>query len=477
MSELHDFSALEQAAALRRREVSPTELVMHYLTRADKYGPVVGAFVTVTADRTVEEAQQIEARLQQARWQQGGELPALFGVPTAIKDLTLTAGVPTKFGSAAMAEFLPDVDDHVVARLRAAGLVSLGKTNTPEFGLACYTEPDVAPPARSPFDLSRSAGGSSGGAAAAVAAGLVPVAQGSDGAGSIRIPASACGVFGLKASRGRISFGPARADTAGLSVNGPLARTVADAAAMLDAMAGPMPGDPYWAPPLPAGESFLDAARRPVGPLRVGMNREPMLPGAEVHPHCVAAFEEAARLLEELGHELVDCGPAFTEEIWAIFHTIWVVGAAMRPVPDDKEDELRPLTRWLREAGRARSAPQYAAALAAAQLAGRQAVVSSSAYDAVLTPALAQPPAPIGAFRDDDHPEREFEAQLRFTPFTVQANVTGQPAVSLPLHWTDEGLPIGVQLIGRPAGEAALLALAAQLEQARPWRDQLPAIW
>ncbi|MGH9107679.1 MAG: amidase [Acidimicrobiales bacterium] len=477
MPELHDLNALEQAAAIRRRQVSPRELVAHYLARVDRYSEAVGAFVTVTAAQALEEAGRAEARLKEVGPEGAASLPPLLAVPTAVKDLNLTAGVPTKFGSAALADFVAPADDYVVSRLKEAGLISLGKTNTPELGLTCYTEPDVAPPARSPFDLSRSAGGSSGGAGAAVAAGLVPVAQGSDGAGSVRIPASVCGLVGLKPSRGRVSGGPAGADVTGLVVNGPIARTVADAAAMLDALAGPMPGDPYWAPPLPAGGSFLDASRQPVGRLRVGVLRDPVISSAEVSATCLAALDDAAALLEGLGHEAEACEAPFDEAIVATFETIWTVGAAAAPVPDSREGELRALTRWFRERGRAVSGPRLFEALAAAQLAARRAVVLFSRYDAVLTPALAQPPAPVGAFRDDDHPERDFEAQKCFTPFTVVANITGQPAISLPLYWTAAGLPIGVQLIGRPAGEAPLLALAGQLEQARPWRHHVPSMW
>ncbi len=472
MSELHDLSALEQAAAIRRREVSPRELVEHYLERIDAHGPDVGAFVTVTEDRARESADEAGARLLE-----GGPLPPLFGVPTAIKDLNLTKGVPTKFGSALMHEFVAPVDDHVVTLLAAAGLISLGKTNTPEFGLPCYTEPDVAPPARSPFALARSAGGSSGGAGAAVSAGLVPFAQGSDGAGSIRIPASVCGVVGLKTSRGRVSGGPVMADVAGLAVNGPLARTVSDAAALLDAMAVAMPGDPHWAPPLLPGETFLAAAQAPVGRLRIGRYIEPVISDADVDEACAAAFEETSALLEELGHEVEDCPRPFSPELVATFETIWTVGAATIPVADGRESELRPLTQWLRERGRAVSGKQAVEALATAQLAARRAIVATTVYDAVLTPTLAQPPAQVGGLRDDAHPDLDFDAQKRFTPFTAPANITGQPAISLPLHWTSDGLPIGVQLIGRPAGEASLLALAAHLEAARPWRNRLPSCW
>jgi amidase len=259
MRELHDLTALEQAAAIRSGDISPTELVEHYLDRIDRLSDVTGAFITVTDELARKQAKLAESRLGD------DDLPLLFGVPTAIKDLNQTAGIRTTFGSATMEQFVPDVSDEVVLRLERAGMISLGKTNTPEFGSPCYTEPDVAPPARTPYDLDRMAGGSSGGAAAAVAAGLVPFAQGSDGGGSIRIPASCCGLFGLKPSRGRISGGPVYGDPVGLGTAGPLTRTVRDAAAMLDVMAGPAAGDPSWAPPLPAGESYLGWCERDAG--------------------------------------------------------------------------------------------------------------------------------------------------------------------------------------------------------------------
>ncbi len=247
MAELHDLTALEQGELIRKGEVSPLELADHYLDRVDRLDDV-GAFVTTTPDQARERAAALPA----------GERP-LWGVPTAIKDLNLTAGVPTRFGSEAFRDFVPDVSDGVTLSIEAAGMVSLGKTNTPEFGSPCYTEPDVAPPAVTPWDRTRMAGGSSGGAAAAVAAGLVPVAHGSDGGGSIRIPASCCGLVGLKPTRGRISGFPMYGDPIGLATGGSLARTVRDAAALLDVLAGRRPGDPSWAP-APAG-TFLDGLR------------------------------------------------------------------------------------------------------------------------------------------------------------------------------------------------------------------------
>jgi amidase len=475
MAALHDLTALEQAAAVRRREVSPVELVRHYLERIetlDSGAGALGAYVTVTADLALAQARAAERALPDL------DTPSpLFGVPVPVKDLNSVAGVRTTFGSAVYAEFVPTVEDSVVTLLRDAGTTMLGKTNAPEFGLPCYTESRIAPPARTPWDPSRSAGGSSGGAGAAVAAGLAPVAHGSDGGGSIRIPASVCGLVGLKPSRGRISSGPIRGDVSGLGPDGALARTVRDAAALLDVLAGPMPGDPHWAPPLPPGETFLAAAGRPPGRLRIARYATPVIAAAEVHPECLAAYEHASVLLERLGHEVVDIEPPFAPDVVATFETVWATLSTLTPVPPERESELMPLTRWLRDRGRRVSGTAYALALAGMQGVARRAVIALSAYDAVLTPTLAQPPAPVGAIRDEADPGGDFEANKRFTPYTAVWNVTGMPAVSLPLHWTADGLPVGVMLAGRPAGEAALLALAAQVEEAAPWHTRHPPCW
>ena len=463
MAQLHDLTALEQGAAVRAGEVSPGELVEHYAARIARLDGDLGAFVTLT--------------LEAARAQAAGPLPdgPLAGVPIGIKDLNLTAGVPTGFGSRAMAGFVPDVSDHVVDKLRDAGTVSLGKTATPEFGLPCYTETAVGPPTRNPWDRSLSAGGSSGGAGAAVAAGLLPFAQGSDGGGSLRIPGSVNGLVGLKVARGRISAGPVVGDITGLAGNGPLARTVRDAAALLDAMAGPMPGDPHWAAP-PAG-SFLSACDRLPGRLRIGRTRSPVVEGATVHPHVVEAYEAASALLAGLGHDVEDIDPPYGEDLAPSFEVLWSVSAAGVPVPPESESLLLPLTRWLRERGRATTATQFTGAVAAVQAATRAGVRATAAYDVLLLPTLAQPPAPIGWFSETGDPPEEFARMKRWTPFTAVFNASGQPAVSLPLHTSPDGLPIGVMLVGRPADEVTLLSLSAQLEQARPWRERHPPAW
>jgi len=467
--DLHELSALEIAAAYRSGDTSPPELVDHLLVRVAAHSDAVGAFVTVTGDAARAQASAAARRLRDEP-----DPPLLYGVPTAIKDLTMTAGVRTSFGSALMRDYVPDVSDGVVDRLAAGGLISLGKTSTPEFGLPCYTEPDVAPPARTPWDLSRSAGGSSGGAAAAVGAGLLPFAQGSDGGGSIRIPASACGLFGIKPSRGRVSNGPLNAEVSGLAVMGPLARTVRDAAAMLDAMAGPMPGDPFWA--APPATSFLAAADRAPGRLRVGRYADPVL-GHPLDPQCRAAYDGASALLETLGHEVVDIPRPYGDELLEPFKTVWSVSAAGVPVPPEGVDHIRALTRALRDRGLATSAVEFNAAMFALRLASRQAIVATSGYDAVLTPTLAQLPRAVGGFRNDANPWADFDDQVAFTPFTAPYNMSGQPAVSVPLHWTPDGLPVGVQLVGRPADEVTLVALSAQLEAARPWADRRPPMW
>ncbi|HEV7205104.1 MAG TPA: amidase [Jatrophihabitans sp.] len=473
MAQLHDLTALDAAAAVRRREVSPTELVEHALDRIARLDVQVGAFVTVTAESARAEAAAAEARVLAA--DDPAALPPLLGVPTAIKDLNMVAGVPTKLGSTVFAGFVPDYDDNVVRLLREAGTISVGKTSTPEIGLPCYTETDIGPPARTPWDTSRLAGGSSGGAAAAVASGFLPFAQGSDGGGSIRIPASVCGLVGLKTSRGRVSRGPLDLDSTRLSVLGPLARTVRDAAAFLDAVAIPQPGDPERLP-APA-DGFLAQCERDPGRLRIGRYLDPPM-DAEVDPEVRAAWSAAAELLAGLGHELEDSAPPIPPEAIPHFETIWAVSAACAPVDPAREPGLRPLTRHLRERGRAVSGVQFADALAMLNVFSRRGIAASAHLNAVLTPTVALLPRPIGWFQEPDgDPAEDFERQKRFTPYTAIYNTTGQPAISLPLYQSREGLPIGVMLVGRPGGEAALLTLAAQLEAACPWRDRVPPIW
>jgi amidase len=472
-TQLHDLTALEQAAAVRAREVSPTELVEHFLARIEALDAGIGAFITVTADQARAEA----ARADQAVVD-GTDLPSLHGVPTAIKDLNNTAGVRTTFGSAVLADFVPDVDDAVVTALRDAGTISLGKTNTPEFGFPCYTDNDIVGPARCPWDPALLAGGSSGGAAAAVAAGLLPFAQGSDGGGSIRIPAGINGLFGIKPSRGRVSNGPYNSEVTALGVQGPLARTVRDAAAMLDAMAGPVTGDPFWAPPPPAGESFLGYADRPPGRLRIGRYLDSGMPGAELDPEVRAAFEDASALLGSLGHQVEDLpAPPLTEGVFPAFEVVWALSGTTLPVPEAAVPRLRPLTRFLRERGLRLSARDAMEAMFTLRLFSRRFLQATARYDVLLSPICTLTPRPVGWFDGDGDGAADFERQKRYAAFPAVYNVTGQPAVSVPLWWTASGLPIGTMLVGRPAGEATLISLAAQLEEARPWAHRHPAPW
>lgn len=460
MTALHRLSALDQGALVASGDVTPLELAEHYLARTDE----VGAFVTRTDERALVQAAALAAEGRPA-----GAGP-LWGVPTAVKDLNTTAGVRTTFGSAAYADHVPEVSDNVTLSIEAAGMVSLGKTNTPEFGSPCYTEPDLAPPAVTPWDRTRTAGGSSGGAAAAVAAGLVPVAQGSDGGGSIRIPASCCGLVGLKPTRGRISGAPVYGDPVGLATAGTLARTVRDAAALLDVLAGRRAGDPFWAPE-PEG-TFLDACDREPGRLRVARFAEPVIADVDVHPESLRAWEDASDLLERLGHEVVDVPVPLPRAAVPVFETCWAVLTALSTAPPGREGDLRPLTRWLTERGNRVTGPEFGLAIGEMRRLAAAALTALEPYDLVLTPTLASPPVEVGALRDDADPERDFENQKRFTPWTSAWNVTGMPSVSLPLHWTPDGLPVGVMLAARPAREDVLLAVSAQVEAVSDWRDR-----
>ena len=392
MAQIHELTMIELAAAIRAGELSPVTVTDHYLRRTQERNHQVGAFFTVTAELAAEQARAAEKAVTTA--DDPAALPPLTGVPIPIKDLNMVAGVRQTLGSAAFEANVPDTDDYVVVAIKRAGAVITGKTATPEFGLPCYTETAVGPPARTPWDLSRSAGGSSGGAAAAVAAGLAPAAQGSDGGGSIRIPSSVCGLFGIKPSRGRISEGPLMPDLAGLGVNGPIARTVADAALLLDVMTGNFPGDMYTQPPLPAGESFLGYASRPPGRLRIGRTLQNPVEGAEVHPDCVTAYEEASTLLASLGHEVEDVAMPLGSDVVPFFEILWYAYATLAPLTPAQEEVLLPLTRYLRGRGQATSAPELILAQAYLQAVTRAALTALNAYDAVLTPTRGPAAAP-----------------------------------------------------------------------------------
>lgn len=473
MSELHDLTALEQAQAIRSGEISSVELTEHYLTRSQQHSDAVGAFVLLTPERALDQARAVDAAVRSAA--DGAELPPLLGVVCPVKDLNLVEGVPTRFGSAVV-EITPVEDDNVVAKMRAGGLVFTGKTNTPEMGLPCYTEPEVAAPARTPWDLDRSAGGSSGGAGSAVAAGLAPFAHGSDGGGSIRIPSSVTGLIGIKPSRGRISSGPVADSFGDIATNGPMARTVADAAALLDVMAGQFAGDPLSAL-LPRHGSFLDAATRDPGQLKIGFYLKPALANVELHPDVVAAVAATALELEQLGHTLVEVEPPFGDSLLPSFKTLWSTMALLAPIPAAIEPRLRPLTQDLRQKGRAVSGIDLASALGRLRMTARVSMEATAGLDAVLAPTLADIPAFVGQLRDDSDPEADFQAQANYSPFCAQYNVTGQPAINVPMNWNADGLPIGVQLVGRMHDEETIISIAAQLERAQNWAGRRPAIW
>jgi len=460
--ELAFLSAVEQARLVRTREVSSAELVQLYLERIARLDPKLNAFVTVCGDNAIAEAGAIDAA--------PGDAP-FRGVPIAVKDLTATAGVRTTFSSRAYADFVPDYDTAVLRRLRTAGFVILGKTNTPEFGTTAFTESDLNGATRNPWNLERTPGGSSGGAAAALAAGLTPIAHGTDGGGSIRIPASCCGVFGLKPSRGRVSSAPFSA-LEGLSTAGPLSRTVEDAAQLLDVLAGYEPGDPWWAPP--PERPFAQAVAEPPGHLRVAVTSTPPIE-TPVAPECITALHAAAALFAELGHEVVEETPPWTDpDLFHTFIEVWQTGPALHPIED--LSLITPLNRGLIESARASSAIDYARAVVRLQSIARRTVAFWQDIDIVLTPTLAMPPVPIGWQQSVEGAIEQLLRNTEFTPFTAIANLTGLPAMSLPLHWSEDGLPIGVQAIGPPAGDAVLLSLAAQLEAARPWVDQRPPL-
>jgi amidase len=458
--ELAFLPATEQARLVRERRVSPVELVQTYLERIERIDPELGSYVTVRGEDALAEAR--------AKADEPAGAP-FHGVPLSLKDLDATAGIRTTFSSHAFAQNVPDFDMAHVTRLKAAGFVVLGKTNTPEFGTTAFTDSSLNGPCRTPWDLARTAGGSSGGAGAALAAGLCAISQGSDGGGSIRIPASCCGVFGFKASRGRVSNAPF-VPGIGLGTTGPLARTVADAAAYLDVVCGYEWGDPFPVPP--PERPFADEVGVDPGRLRVAVTTVP--PGDyDVDAACVEATRNAAELLASLGHEVEEAVPEWGDtDLMEDFRPIWQVAPALYPILDPSV--LSPLNQAFLQGALETSSGAYAAAVSRLQLLARRVVSLWAGYDLLLTPTLAMPPAPVGWETEPDDPWEQFDRAARFTPFTAAFNVTGQPAVSLPLHWSPDRLPIGVQLVGPPLGDALLVRVASQLEAARPWLERRP---
>lgn len=466
------YDALGLGELIAKGEVSAGEVLEAAIARLEAVNPTLNAVVHEMYD----EAERTVA----------AGLPAgpLSGVPFLLKDLgALYAGQPTSYGSALYDGYVADHDTTLVERYRAAGLVIFGKTNTPEFGLAATTEPARFGPTRNPWDLERSPGGSSGGATAAVAARVLPAAHASDGGGSIRIPCSACGLVGLKPTRARNPLGPDVGEGwSGFSTAHVASRTVTDSAAFLDASHGPAPGDPYCAP-APA-RPFLEEVGAEPGRLRIAFTTAAPN-GAPVDPECVRAVEEAAVLLDSLGHDVEEAAPTYTMAtliqhalvIWSAntWHHAASRYAALGREPDGSG--LEAATWAFAQRGRAVPASDYAAALQAIHGLGRAFAAFHERYDVFVTPTLAKPPVPLGEI---DMGEADVESylanMLSFMPFTAQINATGQPALSLPLHWTPAGLPVGVQFVARFGDEATLLRLGSQVEAARPWADRRPPI-
>jgi amidase len=467
--------AVEQAELVRRGEVTSRELVEESLRAIAALNDEINAFVTTASERALEEADAIEP---------GDDRP-LAGVPIAIKDLiAATEGIRTTQGMEAMGDWVPTWDSATVRKLRAAGAIVVGKTNTPEMGIPPVTEPHRFGPSRNPWDPGRTPGGSSGGSGAAVAAGMVSLAHGNDGGGSIRIPASCCGLVGLKPTRGRVSWAPEWTEgPIGLPTDGVLTRTVRDTAVGLDLIHGYEPGDSFLVPPPSA--PFAEAVDREPGKLRIGFTVEAPN-GAPVHPECQQAVRDAAGLLQELGHEVEEAELLKDEGYVENFLKVWVGGI---------DDELHTFERWLgKPLDRAKLEPmtaqmaEMAAAMTATDLLqamdylrrlGREILAFWNDYDVLVTPTLAKPPVEVGELNpaEGEPPIQLLLNAAGFVPFTPVFNVTGQPAISLPLHQSSDGLPIGVQFVGAPAAEELLISLAGQLEQARPWADRRPPVF
>jgi amidase len=465
--------ALELAELIRSGELSSTQLVTAALERIDALQPELAAFTHVAHDHALGAAAAIEP----------GDPRPFAGVPIAVKDNRPVAGMPLTMGSDLFGDFVPSQDAFLVRRLREAGFVIVGKTSLPEMGILPTTEPRRFGPTRNPWDLARTAGGSSGGSAAAVAAGMVPIAHGNDGGGSTRIPAACCGVVGLKGARGRVSVGPVGGQSF-LTVDGVLTRTVADTAAALDALAGYELGDATWAQPLTEGTYAAAAAREPER-LRVGLVLNAPLEGADLDPVCEAGARDAAQLLETLGHDVeeveapwsnLDLLPDFTRVFGPNVSMQVMIGGKLArrdPVPNDVE----PLTWTLWEHARGTSVLDYLSALGRLEAVARSVVSAFDPYDLVVTPALAQRPVPIGEIHGcGSEPWAQYRRSGFFTPYTAIINITGQPAAAVPLYHGDDGLPTAVQLIGRPAREEMLLSVTAQLEAALPWAGRRPDV-
>jgi amidase len=491
--EYDKYDGLGLAELVRKKEVKPSQLVEEAISRIERLNPQLNAVIHKMYDLAQKTAE--------------GDLPDGFfrGVPILLKDLMADyAGVPTRKGSRFHNNFVPDHDSEIVRRFKAAGVIVLGKTNTPEYGLVPVTEPELFGPSNNPWDLACTPGGSSGGSAAAVAARMVPLAHGNDGGGSIRIPASCCGVFGLKPTRGRNPLGPDMGEAwQGMACDHVLTRSVRDSAAMLDATAGPDVGAPYYAPPPP--RPFLDEVGAEPGKLRIAFTSKPFLPSV-VHADCIKGLEATVKLCQDLGHEVVEVSPQIDGKAFARAFLTMVCGEARADIEEAEEllgrkatsRDFEPATWAIGLIGRQIRAPEFSKAVRLLQRSARQIGQFFEEYDILLTPTLAMPPVVTGALQ----PKRAevFAMKLlgslnagglinalagidalagqvfEFMPYTPLFNATGQPAMSVPLYWNDKGLPIGMHFVGRYGDEATLFRLAGQLEKANPWFERIPSI-
>ena len=475
MSNPDDLALLDataQAELVQKKEVKPIELVEAAIGRIERLNHKLNAVVTPMYDLARKTAE--------------GEIPEgpFSGVPFLLKDLIAEyAGVRYTEGSAFLKDFIPDQDSELVVRIKKAGLIICGKTNTCEWGALPTTEPLLFGPTRNPWNTDRTPGGSSGGSAAAVAAGMVPMAHGNDGGGSIRMPAACCGIFGLKPTRARNPLGPEYGDAySGLTAEHALTRSVRDSATLLDATAGPDLGDPYWAPP-PA-RPFIEEVGADPGKLKIAFTTKAR-EGIEVHPDCIQAVQDVAALCDELGHEVEEAPlEPNNQDLAKWFYRIWLGGVAWdanlwegRTGKTITADQVEPMIWALIEKGRRTNAGDYLLALQHIQRLSRDVARLFTQWDVWLTPTLAEPPAPLGTFDSKpDDPLHGFFRSGKFMPFTSICNATGQPAMSVPLYWNDDNLPIGTHFIGRFGDEATLFRLAAQLEAARPWADRRPPV-
>jgi len=476
-SDLMFRSALELAGMVRGGEISSRELVEISLARIEELNPALNAFVDIDGERALASANEVGS----------GDPRPFAGVPIAIKNTRAVDGLRLTYGCSLMSEHVSHYDHNITRRLKQAGFVIVGTTTCPEYAILPVTEARLFGPTRNPWDLERTPGGSSGGAAAAVAAGMVPVAHGTDGGGSIRIPAACCGLVGLKPTRGRISAAPELGEST-LGIDGMLTRTVSDTAAILDVLAGYELGDATWAPP--PGEPFAEGAKRTpngeqAGRLRIAATTTPPIADAPVDPICAQAVGDATELLRSLGHEVDEVDPPWqleglSELFGQVFSnhialSIGYSGVVAGHVPT--AEDMEPMSWAIFSMVKGMNAIEGMGAAVRLQAFARSLVSFLDPYDALLTPALAQRPLPLGTLDTAaPDPMSTFTRSGLFTPFTPVFNATGQPGISLPLFEGADGLPLGVQLVGRPAAEATLLALAAQLEAQWEWAGRRPAM-